>query len=187
MQNYSSIMKSAPPKQSSQTPNQPDDVGVALSLLQGALGEEEKRIRSEGAQAMHEGDFDTATSVIEFARRLLAFRDRVGTLEEEWTSLEALRDAASPAVQAIVSKRFFGRKGNDEITAQQDYFRPLLEVLVEMGGGGRTRDVLDRLGEKMKVTLKPKDYEAHQSDAGQIRWRNTAQWARNHRTEVPLK
>jgi hypothetical protein len=48
-----------------------------------------------------------------------------------------------------------------------------------MGGGGRTCDVLDRLGEKMKGTLKPKDYETHKSDSQQIRWRNAAQWARN--------
>lgn len=166
------------------TSNPTDDVGAALGLLQGALGDEEQRIRVEGAQAMQKGDFDTATSVIEFARRLLAFRGRVCSLEKEWTELETMRDEASPAVQAIVSKRFFGR-ANGEITSQQDYFRPLLEVLAEMGGGGRTRDVLDRLGEKMKARLKPKDLEAHQSDARQIRWRNTAQWARNHMVNDP--
>jgi restriction system protein len=128
---------------------------------------------------MQKGDFDTATSVIDFAKRLLAFRDKVAALETEWAKLEAMRDEASPEVQEIVSKRFFGRRGRGEITPQQAYCRPLLEVLVAMGGGGRTRDVLDRLGEKMKGTLKPKDYETHKSDAQQIRWRNAAQWARN--------
>jgi len=58
------------------------------------------------------------------------------------------------------------------------FCRPILEVLVEMGGGCKTNTVLDRVGEKMKAVLKPKDYEHHQS-SGQIRWRNTAQWARN--------
>jgi restriction system protein len=48
-----------------------------------------------------------------------------------------------------------------------------------MGGKGKTKDVLDQLGVKMKGILKPKDYEPHESDAKQIRWRNTAQWARN--------
>lgn len=157
----------------------PDDVGAALSLLQGALGDEETRIRTEGAQAMQRGDFDTATAVIDFARRLLAFRDKVGALEKEWADLEALRDRSTPVVQEIVGKRFFGRRASGEITPQEAYFRPLLQVLVEMGGGGRTRDVLDRLGEKMKGVLKPKDYEAHESSAKQIRWRNSAQWARN--------
>jgi len=134
---------------------------------------------------MQKGDFDTATSVIEFAKRLLAFRDRVGALEREWAELEAMRDQASPEVQEIVSKRFFGRQDSGEITPQQDYCRPLLEVLVEMGGGGQTRDVLDRLGQKMKGMLKPKDYENHKSDARQIRWRNAARWARNHMVNDP--
>lgn len=129
---------------------------------------------------MQAGDYDTAQSVIDFAKRLTAFRSKVDALSQEWETLEDLRDKASPAVQEIVSKRFFGRRGNGEITPHQDYCRPLLEVLVEMGGSGKTKDVLDHLGNKMKPALKPKDYEPHESDAKQIRWRNTAQWARNH-------
>lgn len=31
----------------------------------------------------------------------------------------------------------------------------------------------------MQETLKPTDYESHKSDKKQIRWRNSAQWARN--------
>jgi restriction system protein len=173
-------MKPAQLKLLPETSNPSDDVGAALGLLQGALGDEEQRIRTEGAQAMQKGDFDTATSVIDFARRLLAFRDKVGALEKEWGTLEAMRDAATPEVQEIVSKRFFGRRGSGEITPHSAFYRPILEVLVEMGGAGRTRDVLDRVGEKMKAIFKPKDFEAHQSDAQQIRWRNTGQWARNH-------
>lgn len=172
-------MKSTQLKLVSESTNSPDDVGAALALLRDAIGQEEQRIRTEGAQAMQKGDFDTATAVIDFARRLLAFRDRFASLQSEWAKLESLRDQSTPAVQEIVSKRFFGRRGAGDITAQQAYCRPLLEVLVEMGGGGRTRDVLDRLGAKMKPVLKPKDYECHKSDAHQIRWRNAAQWARN--------
>lgn len=48
-----------------------------------------------------------------------------------------------------------------------------------MGGSSPTDEVLDRLGEKMKGTLKPIDYKCHKSNDKQIRWRNTAQWARN--------
>ncbi len=82
-------------------------------------------------------------------------------------------------MQQIVSKRFFGRKPSGEITPHLDYCRPLLEVLVEMGGHGKTDEVLECVGRKMKPLLKPKDYEPHASKAKRIRWRNTAQWARN--------
>jgi hypothetical protein len=161
--------------------NDPDqnDVSTALGLLRDSLSEEEQRIRNEGAKAMQGGDYDTATSVIEFARRLLTFQKKVEGLVGEWDELEDLRDAASPAVQEIVSKRFFGKKKKGEITPHTEYFPYILQVLVEMGGGGKTKAVLDRVGLKMNGVLKPQDYEYLKSGKMQIRWRNSAQWARN--------
>lgn len=156
-----------------------NDVSTALALLRDSLAEEEQRIRNEGAAAMKEGDYDTATSVIEFAKRLLAFQQKVETLGGEWTALEDLRDEASPTVQEIVSKRFFGKRKKGEITPHTEFFRPILEVLVDMGGSGKTKIVLDRVGLKMKDILKPLDYETLKSGEKQIRWRNSAQWARN--------
>jgi len=156
-----------------------DDVSAALHLLGESLQTEVQRINSEGSQAMQVGDYDTAQAVIDFAKRLTAFRAKVNDLGEEWLKLEELRDKASVEVQQIVSKRFFGKSKKGQITPHLDYCRPLLEVLVEMGGSGKTKSVLNRLGEKMKPIFKPKDYEPHESDSKQIRWRNTAQWARN--------
>ncbi|MBL9115464.1 MAG: winged helix-turn-helix domain-containing protein [Verrucomicrobiaceae bacterium] len=160
-------------------PSPQDDVGTALHLLQEALEDEEQRIRSEGAQAMTEGEYDTATEVIEFAKRLQAFQDKVASLEREWRNLEDVREHAAPAVQEIVSKRFFGRGRSPDITSHFAFCQPLLEVLVAMGGKAKTKEAIDRLGQKMKGKLKPKDYETHKSKGHQIRWRNSAQWARN--------
>jgi len=156
-----------------------DDVGAALHLLRDALAEEAQRINDEGAKAMKAGDYPTAEGVLDFAKRLLAFRSRVEGLGKEWAELEGLRDKSSEEVQQIVSKRFFGRRPSGDITPQIEYCCYIMEVLVEMGGTGKTDDVLEGVGKKMKPVLKPKDYEPHKSDAKQIRWRNTAQWARN--------
>lgn len=153
------------------------DVVAAMSLLRETLGTEQKRIYWEGSQAMARGDLDTAEAVIDFAKRLLAFTKKVEALGAEWRDLEELRNDATPTVQQIVSKRFFGRKSKGEITPQSAFERPILEALVQMGGGGKTEKVLDRVGEMMKGVLKPIDFERHKSN--QIRWRNTAQWARN--------
>ena len=65
------------------TPDQ-NDVSTALALLRDSLAEEEQRIRGEGAAAMQGGDYDTATSVIEFAKRLLGFQKK-GWLSESVT------------------------------------------------------------------------------------------------------
>jgi len=110
------------------TPDQ-NDVSTALGLLRDSLAEEEQRIRNEGASAMQTGDYDTATSVIEFAKRLLGFQRKVEGLVEECGTLEDLRDAASPTVQEIVSKRFFGKRRKGEVTAHTAYYRPGDKVL----------------------------------------------------------
>lgn len=156
-----------------------EDVGEALALLSETLVEEEKRIRDDGAKAMTSGSYDTATEVIAFAKKLLAFQNKVASLESEWRELESASDLATPDARKIVGKRFFGKKRKGQVTPHHAYFRPLLEVLVEMGGSGKTKTVLDRLGEKMRKTLKPVDYEPHKSGSHSIRWRNSAQWARN--------
>lgn len=160
-------------------PSDQNDVSTALGLLRDSLAEEEQRIRNEGAAAMQAADYDTATSVIEFAKRLLAFQKKVEGLVTEWAELEDLRDAASPAVQEIVSKKFFGKRKKGEITPHTAFYRAILESLVELGGSAKTKIVLDRVGEKMKDILKPLDYAVLPSDGKSIRWRNSSQWARN--------
>lgn len=130
------------------TPPDQNDVSTALVLLRDSLAEEEQRIRNEGAAAMQAADYDTATSVIEFAKRLLAFQKKVEGLVAEWAELEDLRDAASPAVQEIVSKKFFGKRKKGEVTSHTAFYRAILESLVELGGSAKTKVVLDRVGEK---------------------------------------
>jgi hypothetical protein len=161
------------------TPAANDDVGAALALLKDALGDEQQRINHEGAAAMQNGEYDTAIAVIDFGKRLLSLKEKVEGIATEWGELENLRDKASPAVQEIVSKRFFGKKKKGEITPHSAYCPFILQALIEMGGSGKTRHVLDRVGEKMKHILKPIDYEVLPSDGKTIRWRNSAQWARD--------
>lgn len=79
------------------------------------------RINQEGSQAMQVGDSDTAQAVIDFAKRLTAFLQKVSDLGGEWEKLEELRDKASTEVQQIVSKRFFGKSRKGEITPQETY------------------------------------------------------------------
>lgn len=74
-----------------------------------------------------------------------------------------------------------------EITPQADYTLPILETLIKMGGSGKTSDVLDRVFNKMKDRLKPKDLE-RTSSGTDIRWKNHARWERQRlRSEGYLK
>jgi restriction system protein len=64
-------------------------------------------------------------------------------------------------------------------TQEVAYYLPLLQALIEFGGRGQTRKMVNRVGEIMKPILRPIDYERLKSAPYEIRWENAAQWARN--------
>jgi len=64
-----------------------------------------------------------------------------------------------------------------KITPQSEYAMPILESLIEMGGSGRVRDILDMVHEKMKDRLTQADLDMLPS-GNVIRWRNRAMWER---------
>ncbi len=64
-------------------------------------------------------------------------------------------------------------------TPDKAFVLPLLQVLIDVGGSGKAAEVLERLGKLMKPVLKDVDFDPLASDAKNLRWRNTAQWARN--------
>jgi hypothetical protein len=60
-------------------------------------------------------------------------------------------------------------------TPVKDYWRPILQVLVELGGRGHRTKVIAMVGEKMKDVLTPADY-GKLPKTGHIRWRNRVAW-----------
>ena len=66
--------------------------------------------------------------------------------------------------------------GSNERTPQGALLLPLLQVLEEMGGGGRPKEVLERVGKKIKNKLTTHDYS--KTPSGAIRWRVYARWKR---------
>jgi len=64
-----------------------------------------------------------------------------------------------------------------EITPQSEYAIPILASLIQMGGSGRVRDVLDKVYEKMKDQFTPADLEKLPSGRA-IRWKYRAMWVR---------
>lgn len=132
-------------------PSEKDDVSTALSLLSDTLGDEEQRIRVAGVKAMQGGEYDTASTVIEFAKLLLGFKDEVEVLVEKWNDLEDARDSASPAVQEIVGNRVFNRSDGGSVIQRKEYCRHILKALVELGGSAVTRDVSRVVNKTIKM------------------------------------
>ena len=65
-----------------------------------------------------------------------------------------------------------------KIISQKEYYIPILEALVELGGSGKVREVLNIIHRKMKDRFSPLDLEPVPSGKD-IRWESTVKWARN--------
>lgn len=74
-------------------------------------------------------------------------------------------------------RRVMGPILRGEKTPESEYVIPILQALVDAGGRGRRRDIVDRVGLIMKGRLNAYDHRT--LSGGQIRWRNTAEWCRN--------
>lgn len=154
------------------TTSDKDDVSTALGLLIETLIEEKQRLNEEGAKAMKSGEYATATAVIQFAQRLLAFQEEVGFLTEKWKELEDLRDEASPQVREIVGDRIFTAKptkpsatrSSNQLVASPEIMTlciHILEALVELGGQAKSKEVSTWVNKRVEM-LYPKFRQARQ-------------------------
>jgi hypothetical protein len=63
-------------------------------------------------------------------------------------------------------------------TPDRDFREPILRALQDLGGRAPTVDILERVLEIMRPSLKPIDFEPMRS--GQIRWRSAANFEKKH-------
>lgn len=60
-------------------------------------------------------------------------------------------------------------------TPVREYWKPILQVLVDLGGRGNRMKVIEMVGERMKHILTPADY-GKLPKTGFVRWRNRVAW-----------
>jgi hypothetical protein len=82
-------------------------------------------------------------------------------------------------MEARAARRNLGRLRRGLRTREEAYYRPILEALMAPGGSAPMNQVLDRVLQNMRSTLKDVDFEPLASEPDTPRWKNTAQWARN--------
>jgi len=117
---------------------------------------------------------------------------RLGDLEEDSTKAEALNDLLNDL--NAWAKHFIILVAPDEKTPrlpkglktpQSTYRVPILHALVALGGEADINIVLERVQALMGDQLNAYDLDTF-ADGKTIRWRNTAQWARNTLREEGL-
>ncbi len=96
-------------------------------------------------------------------------------------------ESASPNTADARHASFISSEGGNRkaFTPVKAYWAPILSALVDAGGSAHGNQVIERVGEKMKGILKPKDYESLSSGVD-IRWRNRVAWQRFNMTRQGL-
>jgi len=150
-------------------------VDAAFEILLGEIENVVEETNQSGSRALLENKLEVAEQMLSRAKALTSFRSEVASLRERWADLYG---AQYKEGKATVSKRNLGRLEKGRRTKEACYYAPILQALSEMGGRGQIGDVLDRVYDIMKNSLKPVDEEPLASDPNTPRWRNAAQWAR---------
>lgn len=67
-------------------------------------------------------------------------------------------------------------------TPTKAYYRPILQTLIDLGGKASVHEVLIRVEKAMEAFLNEKDRQPLISNPNELRWANTAKWARKRMT-----
>ena len=165
--------------------NGPTTVQAGFELLLEEMETEIEFINQSGAKAFAARNYDAARAVLERADQVTALREKLAALRSEW---EKLVPAISP--NGTGAKR----NGNHDLTRLQRgirtretaYFKPILQILSQMGGTGDMSEILERIPKVMKGTLGDIDFEPLAADSELPRWWNTAQWAQSAMVQAGL-
>ncbi len=158
--------------------NNPSNVSSAFEILLEEVEAEIDFVNGVGSKAFEGRDYDKAKEALERAGTLTAFRDKVATLRKEWDPLAAAAEREEDE-ETRNERRNLGKLRKGLRTPESAYYQPILNVLEQMGGGGKVAEVLERVGQIMKPILKDVDFDPLASGPDNPRWRNAAQWARN--------
>ena len=156
----------------------PDGISAALDLLLEEVERQRERANHAGADALRDGDLKGAKTSMAQSEILTEFYSKAAALQKEWRRL-AKTSVLNGGEKSGAGRRNHGKLSKGLRTPESAFIRPILQVLSEMGGQGRTAIVLARVGEAMRTVLRDVDYETLQSD-GKPRWQKAANWARDY-------
>lgn len=186
-----------------------ENVQAAFDTLIEEIEEALHSIHKAGASALEDHNYDRAQIAIEHARSVMLLRERATNLKGEWKDFEEAFCGHSDSIQQTpnsalvprqisihtnsakpgpvvhyelphtVGKLIAGRIRKGLRTPEPAFFRPILQALSDLGGSAKRSDVFILVEQSMRDVLKPIDYQTLSSEAEQLRWQNSAQWARN--------
>jgi restriction system protein len=165
--------------------NDPTAVIAGFEILLEQMETEIEFINQAGAKAFAARNYEGARAVLDRADQATALREKLAALRTEWE--KAIPTAATNGTNSRVNgSHDHSRLQRGIRTRETVYFKPILQVLSQMGGVGEMGEVLERLPKVMKGTLTEIDYEPLAPNSEVPRWWNTAQWAYSAMTQAGL-
>lgn len=116
-------------------------------------------------------------SLVALKDKVNALRSEAQALLQEFPALAQQQTSAEPT-EVYPAPRPKQKRGRGERTPQSAYRCPILRALIELGGRGKVRQVLDRVYAQMKDRLLPRDLVAVPSGQDVV-WSVSAKWQRN--------
>jgi len=148
-----------------------DNVYTAFEMLIEEIENVVISLKHEISEGVEKSKYDSVESIIKQVKSIEELENKVEDLEDKWNSI--FKAFSGRKRKSKKSKKL--RKGVK--TSEESFKIPILQSLVELGGSGKVKDVLDLVEKKMEVKLNKYDYMLLSSDRS-VRWKNTAQWAR---------
>jgi restriction system protein len=165
--------------------NDPTTVQAGFELLLEEMETEIEFINQSGAKAFAARNYDAARAVLERADQVTGLREKLATLRAEWEKM--IPEISSNGTSAKKNgSHDLSRLQRGIRTRETAYFKPILQVLTQMGGVGDMAEVLERLPKLMKGTLRDIDFEPLTAHSEVPRWWNTAQWAQSAMVQAGL-
>ena len=161
------------------TQTNPTNVFIAFEMLLEEMEVEIDFANKALAKAAEGRNYDGAHEALDRAKQATILRDNLVDLRKAWEMLMVSQQNKEEEEVVHNERRNRGRLQRGMRTPEPAFRQPILKVLVEKGGSARISDVLARVEQLMKSTLKPVDLEPLPSQPDAPRWRNTAAWERN--------
>jgi len=163
----------------------PTSVLAAFEILLEELETEIELINKVGSRAFANRDYDRAREALSRADQATVFREQLAALRAEWEKI-TLPPGGEEEESEKSERHNLTRLHRGLRTRETAYFKPILQVLNQLGGSAKTVDILTRIQKVMKGTLQEVDYEPLASDPEMPRWWNTAQWAHHSMVQAGL-
>ncbi len=150
------------------------DTTMAFNILVQSIWDDLDQVQKAGSEHFKTGQMQKVRDAADRADGLQDILETIIKAQEQWKRVmqgTVPMGVKKPPVKRV-EKLPRGRR-----TPESLFRLPVLQVLVDLGGSGETKIVLDRVGEMMANILN--EYDRQMLPTGkEIRWRNTAMWAR---------